>query len=836
MPKISELPSGSSPAGSEEIPAVQGGATVKLTRAQITQDSQPLDATLTSISSKALLGTGDIVLSSALSGYQPVDSDLTAIAALTTTAYGRSLLTLANATALAAEVDSFFLTPAEGSAAYQPLDSDLTAIAALTTTSYGRAFLALADAAAARSAVGLATTTTDNALSRFDGTAGATQNSGVTIGDDNQVLNRASGFTNTGTKEPHGFRVDRRGSDISSGYGSFQSLIQSGASATSAANTDWPMVGTADLITMSGWVLNWGSTPLLKNAIAGNFGVAFENISTNPAQATWGLELDIGNYTGTGSTLDERYGVGLKVQAFGSNGSAVSKGVAISRSTSDTGTGFTHGIHMDGVRDVGIAFEAMTETGALTIFNSKLSGDANARFAAEYTGQLSWGSGSASADTTLTRLTGGGLSASGTGPLTVTNTTNSNNVQVAVLQGDRASAADGDTAYVSLALSNDGGTQAEFARIGWQAADATAGSGLDGLVFVAVEVGGSLTTHLRLEGGAANPGSDDGTSLGTSSLKWSDLFLASGSVINFNSGDVTLTHSADTLTVAGGTIAAPTQTARDNSTKVATTAYVDGATREKLSANRTYYVRTDGSNSNTGLVNSAGGAFLTLQKAWDTIITLDLAGYTVTIKMADTGTRTTGIIATSPAVGGLVVVEGDTGTPANTLISTTSADAFNFSGGAKVTLQYLKIQTTTSGNGVVADGGGSSVILGSGVNIGACALQAMLAQNLGFVRCSAGLTVSGNSVALMYVQSGGVMSHSGTFTLSGTPVWGTAGIVFDTGGIISLFGSVSFSGASTGKRYQGTMNAVLQSFGAGTSSTYFPGSTNGTTATGAQQG
>ncbi|NGX96786.1 MAG: hypothetical protein G4V63_16695, partial [Candidatus Afipia apatlaquensis] len=87
--------------------------------------------------------------------FQPLDSDLTAIAALSTTTYGRSLLTLANATALAAEVDSFFLTPAEGNAAYQPLDSDLTAIAALTTTTFGRALLTLADAAAARSNFGL---------------------------------------------------------------------------------------------------------------------------------------------------------------------------------------------------------------------------------------------------------------------------------------------------------------------------------------------------------------------------------------------------------------------------------------------------------------------------------------------------------------------------------------------------------------------------------------------------------------------------------------------------------------------------------------------------------
>jgi hypothetical protein len=43
------------------------------------------------------------------------------------------------------------------STVYQPLDSDLTAIAALTTTVYGRAFLALADAAAGRAALGLGT-------------------------------------------------------------------------------------------------------------------------------------------------------------------------------------------------------------------------------------------------------------------------------------------------------------------------------------------------------------------------------------------------------------------------------------------------------------------------------------------------------------------------------------------------------------------------------------------------------------------------------------------------------------------------------------------------------
>lgn len=52
--------------------------------------------------------------------YQPLDADLTSIAALATTTYGRSLLTLADDDALAAEISEF----------YQPLDADLTTLGA----------------------------------------------------------------------------------------------------------------------------------------------------------------------------------------------------------------------------------------------------------------------------------------------------------------------------------------------------------------------------------------------------------------------------------------------------------------------------------------------------------------------------------------------------------------------------------------------------------------------------------------------------------------------------------------------------------------------------------
>lgn len=81
--------------------------------------------------------------------YQPLDSDLSAIAALTTTSFGRSLLALADQAALQAAAGLVIGTDV------QAHDSDLDAIAALATTTFGRSLLALADAAALRSTAGL---------------------------------------------------------------------------------------------------------------------------------------------------------------------------------------------------------------------------------------------------------------------------------------------------------------------------------------------------------------------------------------------------------------------------------------------------------------------------------------------------------------------------------------------------------------------------------------------------------------------------------------------------------------------------------------------------------
>jgi len=64
---------------------------------------------------------------------------------------------------------------------------------------------------------------------------------------------------------------------------------------------------------------------------------------------------------------------------------------------------------------------------------------------------------------------------------------------------------------------------------------------------------GPLITGLLTTSGNHVPASNDGGALGTSSLGWSDLFLATGAVVNFANGDVTISHSTNTLTFGGAT-------------------------------------------------------------------------------------------------------------------------------------------------------------------------------------------------------------------------------------------------------------------------------------------
>ena len=78
--------------------------------------------------------------------------------------------------------------------------------------------------------------------------------------------------------------------------------------------------------------------------------------------------------------------------------------------------------------------------------------------------------------------------------------------------------------------------------------------------FTTLTASGNFTGSGTIEGTTITattafvPDASDGAALGTSSLEFSDLFLADGAVINFGDDqDVTLTHVADTGLLLNGT-------------------------------------------------------------------------------------------------------------------------------------------------------------------------------------------------------------------------------------------------------------------------------------------
>ncbi|MCK1595484.1 hypothetical protein [Bradyrhizobium sp. 164] len=252
--------------------------------------------------------------------------------------------------------------------------------------------------------------------------------------------------------------------------------------------------------------------------------------------------------------------------------------------------------------------------------------------------------------------------------------------------------------------------------------------------------------------------------------------------------------------------------------------------REVLTAARTYYVRTDGSDSNNGLTNTAGGAFLTIQKAIDATSALDMGTYQVTIQVAN-GTYA-GASTLRSYLGTLQpIIVGNEATPTNVVVNPTSATCFQSDGTDPWKIRGMQLKTTTSGGCLDAINGGA--IYFRNVDFGAAPTFHCRAYLNGNIASEGNFSISGGSDFCMLAIASGVVSLNSTttITVTGTPAWGTACAYASMTGVIYSSGPV-WSGAATGTRYTAALNAVINTGGGGAS--YFPGNAAGSTATGGQ--
>lgn len=256
--------------------------------------------------------------------------------------------------------------------------------------------------------------------------------------------------------------------------------------------------------------------------------------------------------------------------------------------------------------------------------------------------------------------------------------------------------------------------------------------------------------------------------------------------------------------------------------------------REVLTADRTYYVRADGSDSNSGLSNTAGGAFLTVQKAVDVAASIDSSVYQTTIKIAD-GTFS-GLIVVGALVGAKpLAITGNDSSPASVVLTGAGNILTVNDASARVVLSGMRF----SGGAVHLLASPAGQIEYQNVVFGATSSRHISAQLNGYVGAIGDYAIDGGAQSHITVLQGGKVrlgrgGATTTITLTGTPNFSSA-FVRAGEGPSALVCAVStgqpvFVGGATGSRYSVSTNAVINTNAAG--STYLPGNADGTELTG----
>ena len=251
--------------------------------------------------------------------------------------------------------------------------------------------------------------------------------------------------------------------------------------------------------------------------------------------------------------------------------------------------------------------------------------------------------------------------------------------------------------------------------------------------------------------------------------------------------------------------------------------------RERLTADRTYYVRNDGHDSNDGLTST--GALRTIQRAVSLVAgSIDMGGYQCTIEVA-AGTYTESVILGKYVGERPPIVRGDIVTPSAVEVACTGASPcfVNHLTGAHWAIEGFKV-THSAANAVVARG---AVLSLKNIEFGAAAGFHMYADLCGHIVIAGDYAISGGAIAHAAADSPGstVRLNGRHVTLVNAPVFSIAFAHAQRCALVQA-SQATFGGSASGRRFWAAMNGVIDTGGGGEG--YFPGQESGRTVSGGQ--
>lgn len=548
---------------------------------------------------------------------------------------------------------------------------------------------------------------TDNAIVRFDGITGKLlQDSAVLIDDTNNVTGMTTlTLTNTGlhlldTNASHDL-ILIPGSDLTADRNF--TIVTGDAARTLTLANDFATSGNFSLtLTTTG---------------ATNVTLPTSGTLVNSAVTTLSSLVSIGTVTtGTWSATT----IALNKGGTGVTSlSALSIWVANSANTlAEVTPGAGNSIRINGA---GNAWEAFTPSSAvpttITVANEATDTTCFPLFATAATGDLGPKS---NASLTFNSNTGA-LAATTFNGLTVTSTTGTftltNAKTLAVTN--------------TLTLSGTDSTVMTFPTTSATIARTDAGNTFTGVSTGSAWVLTSPTITTKL-----NPTTDDGAPLGDTTHNWSDLFLASGAVINYANGNVVLTHTSGILTMGTGELRIASANVGTNADSVPSLSSTSTLTNKTLTT-----PVINGLPTGTGVASAATASTLASRDANALLTALAMIqGFTTTATAAATTTMT---IASNP-------LQAWTGSSTQTIkLPTTSVPAG---------MQFWFINQSSGAITIQSSGANTIVIMAANTSAMFTALQATPTTAAHW----------GSQYFADIVTSGKSLSVSNTLTLAGT--------------------------------------------------------------------